>query len=180
VGLAWATVNTKEGIVNLITDVKPLGEDYTDHEAIVKLFQSYDMEIARVESKRIPTEMRAKGAFAGDGACVECHQAIHEQWMGTKHAHAFDILVGEGREFDRDCTPCHTTGFYEMGGFMSAAETPELKNVQCESCHGNSATHARTPIVRTPTNARNVCTSCHNEQQTPDFKFDAFWPKIDH
>ncbi len=180
VGLAWATVDTKEGIVNLVTDVKPLGEDYTDHEAIVKLFQSYDMEIARVESQRISTKMRATGAFAGDGACVECHQAIHEQWMGTKHARVFDILVREGREFDRDCTPCHTTGFYEIGGFLSAVDTPELRNVQCESCHGNSATHARTPIVRTPTTARNACTSCHNEQQTPDFEFETFWPKITH
>jgi len=180
VGLAWATASTKEGIVNLITDVRPLGEDYTDHEAIVKLFQSYDMEIARVESQRIPAEMRTKGAFAGDGACIECHQEVHEQWMGTKHAHAFDILVREGREFDRDCTPCHTTGFYEIGGFLSATDTPKLKNIQCESCHGNSANHARTPSVRTPTNARSVCTSCHNEEQTPDFKFETFWEKIAH
>jgi predicted CXXCH cytochrome family protein len=180
VGLAWATLDTKDGIVSLATDVRPLDEAYADHEAIVKLYRSYDMEIASVESQRISTGMPTESAFAGDGACKECHQAIYDQWLSTKHAHAFDILVREGREFDRDCTPCHTAGFHEIGGFMSAVDTPDLKNVQCESCHGNSAAHARTPIVKTPTNARNVCTSCHSEEQTPDFKFNTYWPKIAH
>jgi 2',3'-cyclic-nucleotide 2'-phosphodiesterase (5'-nucleotidase family) len=179
-GIAWATLDTKDGIVNLITDVQPLGEDYTDHEAIVKLFQTYDMEIARVESQRISTGIQARSTFAGGAACKECHQEIYDQWMSTKHAHAFDILVRESREFDRDCTPCHTTGFYEIGGYMSIVDTPELKNVQCESCHGSSAAHVRTPIVKTPTNARSVCRSCHNAEQTPDFKFDTYWPKIAH
>ena len=58
--------------------------------------------------------------------------------------------------------------------------TPELVNIQCESCHGHGGDHVGKPEIKTVMNARNVCTGCHNEEQTPDFDFEAFWARISH
>jgi 2',3'-cyclic-nucleotide 2'-phosphodiesterase (5'-nucleotidase family) len=177
-GAAWATVDPKNGIVDLVTGHQALTPEYTDHEGIVKLFQAYDLEIARFERGR--TTKLVTDPYAGAEACKPCHLDIHEQWVGTKHAHAFEILASRGREFDRDCTPCHTTGFYELGGFSTAADTPELKDIQCEACHGNGSAHTRTPVIKTPGNARAACTGCHTKEQTPDFSFSTYWPQIAH
>jgi predicted CXXCH cytochrome family protein len=67
-----------------------------------------------------------------------------------------------------------------MGGFMSMSETPNLVNIQCEACHGNSAQHSRSPKVKTPGNARAVCVGCHTEEQTESFAFETYWPRIAH
>lgn len=179
-GIAWGTFDPKKRTVDLVADVEGLTPDYVDHEAIVKLFQSYDMEIAREEQSKGGVSHRVGEAFAGADACTSCHLDVHDQWMGTKHAHAFEILDSQDREFDRDCTPCHTTGFFELGGFLSLTDTPKLKHVQCEACHGNSNAHVRNPVLKTPGNARTVCTSCHTKDQTPDFAFESSWPPIAH
>lgn len=184
VGVGWGTWVEGQGITDFQTDVEALTPEYGDHNAIVKLFQSYDVEIARKERARVSTALgkgrHSEHAFAGGDACVSCHESEYEQWTASKHAHAFDILTSRNREFDRDCTPCHTTGFYELGGFLSVTDTPELVHVQCEACHGNSAAHARNPDIKTPGNAQRVCRSCHTEDQTPGFAFENFWPKIAH
>jgi 2',3'-cyclic-nucleotide 2'-phosphodiesterase (5'-nucleotidase family) len=180
IGIAFATIDRKRGIVDFFADVEGLTTDYADHPAIVKLFQSYDIEIVRAEQSRAGVEGRTADAYAGAEACKSCHLETHNQWMSTKHAHAFDILESENREFDRDCTPCHTTGFYELGGFLSLTDTPNLIHVQCEMCHGNSSAHTRKPILKTPGNPRSVCTTCHTEEQTPDFAFETWWPRIAH
>ncbi|MDH3217794.1 MAG: multiheme c-type cytochrome, partial [Candidatus Krumholzibacteria bacterium] len=183
-GLASGTFDVRKGMVEFKSEVQPLTPDYHDHEAIVKLFQSYDMEIARREQARVSTGVLrgeyAKNPFVGADGCEPCHTDIYEQWSGTRHAHAFEILVEQEREYDRDCTPCHTTGFYELGGFLSLVETPNLTGVQCEVCHGNGSTHSGAPSVKTPGHARSVCKECHTAEQTPGFAFDKDWPQIAH
>lgn len=183
-GVAWGTLDAHNELIEFDAAVEPLSTDYSDHEAIVKLFQSYDMEIARKEKARVSTGVPqgelAKSPLVGAETCKECHPDIHEQWSGTAHAHAFEILERENRQFDRDCTPCHTTGFYELGGFLSLVDTPHLTDIQCEACHGNGATHSRNPDISTTGRARSVCTRCHTEEQTPGFSFDERWPLIAH
>jgi 2',3'-cyclic-nucleotide 2'-phosphodiesterase (5'-nucleotidase family) len=179
-GVAWATLDPKKGVVDFFADHEGLTTDYADHQAIVKLFQSYDMEVARAEQERPGIGERTGDPFAGSETCKSCHLETHNQWKGTKHGHAFDILTSQNRQFDRDCTPCHTTGFFELGGFLSFADTPELTHVQCEACHGNGSAHVRKPIIKTTGDAKGVCTSCHTEEQTPDFTFESKWPPIAH
>lgn len=183
IGTARAVVDP-EGVVDLTREITPLTIDYVDHESIVKLFQSYDMEVAQHERQRLEERMRIAGktkrSYTGVAACEPCHAEIVKQWQGTKHAHAFEILEEQNRQFDRDCTPCHTTGFYEIGGFLSVVETPELVGVQCEVCHGSGFDHVEDPTQRTKGDAKAICTSCHNEEQTPDFSFDEEWPLIAH
>ena len=179
-GVAYATLGKDARIASLSLAAVPLDKRFADDEAIAKLFQVYDLDIAARE-KVAPTVAEAaapKDRFVGANACRPCHAAFNDQWSQTPHAHAFETLAARGREFDRDCTPCHSTGFYHAGGFVSATATPELTAVQCESCHGNGAAHVRDPRVKTTADARSECRQCHTVDQTPDFEFDSFWAKL--
>jgi hypothetical protein len=184
-GIAYAVLGTDPRVSYILTDVTAMSNAYSDDEAIAKLFRSYDLSIAAKEKSSIPAGVREVQAgverpFVGADACKVCHEDIHDQWAGTKHSHAFEILVNESREYDRDCTPCHTTGFYKRGGFENVEATPDLIHVQCEACHGNGYEHSNDPDVATGTDARGVCVSCHNAEQSPDFDFGTWWPRIAH
>lgn len=184
-GIAYATIGADNRIASLQPDVVALSKAFTDDEAIEKLFRSYDLNIAAKEKSKLPVGVtrnrdELETRFVGADACQSCHEDIYTQWSGTAHASAFEILEHESREYDRDCTPCHTTGFYKLGGFEHLSVTPELVDVQCEACHGNGAAHVEDPDVKTDTDARSTCRQCHNAQQTPDFEFEAFWERIKH
>ncbi|MFQ5512560.1 MAG: multiheme c-type cytochrome [Candidatus Krumholzibacteriia bacterium] len=184
VGVARATVKRKEGIIDLVASLEVLDVDYEDHEAIVKLFQAYDMEIANQERARVtssvPSGEHIKNRFTAGEACRPCHTDIYDHWQDTQHGHAFATLQDKERQYDRDCTPCHTTGFYQIGGFLSIQETPGLVNVQCEACHGNGREHARNPELETEGTAHLMCKTCHTEDQSPGFQFPKWWARIKH
>ena len=77
-----------------------------------------------------------------------------------------------------------------MSGWVSAERTPLLKGNQCENCHGPGSRHAdrpddpefRRPMAMTAESARSnaFCTKCHDEDNSPHFKFDTFYPQIFH
>jgi 2',3'-cyclic-nucleotide 2'-phosphodiesterase (5'-nucleotidase family) len=184
-GVAFAVLGDDGRIKRLISNVTPLSNYYPDDEAVAKLFRSFDLNIAARETSGVPVgvlEARRgiSKPFEGAQECQACHEEIYAHWEESKHAHAFQILVDAQREYDRDCTPCHTTGFYKTGGFEGFNVTPDLINIQCEACHGNGAAHVADPDVRTDTDARGTCRSCHTVDQTPEFDFDTFWARIAH
>ena len=184
-GVAHAVLGTDGRIRSLVTQITPLSKLYPDDVAITKLFSAYDLDIAAKEKTDLPAAVFAarrglEDPFSGAAACQKCHADIDAQWKGTAHAHAFDVLTAQSRGYDLDCTPCHTTGFYERGGFERLAVTPDLANVQCESCHGNGSDHVADPKQKTPGDAPAACRNCHTVQQTPDFEFGAFWARIRH
>jgi len=184
-GVALATLGPDGRVATLGDATIPLSSRFQDDEGVAKLFESYDLDIAAKERAVIPTAMAnprslVKHPFKGAAACRECHEAIYDHWQGTRHAHAFEILVGESRQYDRDCTPCHTTGFYKKGGFESVDATPDLVGVQCEQCHGNGTEHAADPDKKLPERARDACHQCHTAERSPDFDFATFWPRIAH
>ncbi len=178
IGVANATLGGDKRVARVTNSVVGLDKTFADHEAVAKLFQAYDMDVVAREKAALPIGHAL--TFAGAQACRACHAPIFEQWKGTRHAHAFEVLTSQKREFDRDCTPCHTTGFFKQGGFINASATPHLSGVQCEACHGNGSEHAKTPSVKTDTIAKSTCRSCHTAEQTPEFDFATFWSRIDH
>jgi len=185
VGFAHAILDKNGRIRTLGAALTPLTKFFEDDEAITRLFESYDLNIRAKEELNVPVALVEKRAtirepFASAGACQPCHAEISAQWDTTAHAHAFDRLRAEAREFDRDCVPCHTTGFYKRGGFEHVNVTPELTGVQCEVCHGNGFHHVKDPKVKTATVPRTVCKGCHTADQTPDFEFEQFWARIHH
>jgi hypothetical protein len=119
-------------------------------------------------------------AFAGVETCSTCHQEEFEIWDKTGHAHAMATLERKKQQFDTECVGCHVVGF-QKGGFQSLVTTPQLANVQCESCHGPGKQHAENPgkgygFMQTPVG----CTQCHTQPNSPDFNFETYWPKVKH
>jgi 2',3'-cyclic-nucleotide 2'-phosphodiesterase (5'-nucleotidase family) len=184
-GVAHAVLNAERKIADLTVQQQPMSKAFIDDEAIVKLFKAYDIDIALKEKSTAPTGVTNPGQtvrkpFVADGKCRECHAEIADSWAASRHAAAFDILVEQSRDYDRDCTPCHTTGFYDVGGFVNAKSTPDLVHVQCESCHGNGFDHSSDPGRKTGKNAGATCAVCHTEQWTPSFDFSSKWQIIAH
>jgi hypothetical protein len=139
--------------------------------------------------------------YVGSAACKDCHPTAFGVWTKSKHSGAYSTLVGARnpslREFDAECIVCHTVGFRYQSGFASAAKTPNLKDVGCESCHGpceahvkrprNAAIHAlinpwKAPAGETPKamtarqlKIEGMCRECHDSEN--DVTWKAFLPK---
>ena len=184
-GFAFSVLDERKKIARLDSRVEPLHERLQDHAAVANIFAAYDLSIEAKEKSTVLDKQRERGAgrkkmFLGAESCRECHQEIFDQWQTTNHAHGYDILVAQSREFDRDCTPCHTTGFGQPGGFVSLTATPDLIHIQCESCHGFGADHAKTPETGMPADPAVACLGCHTASQSPNFIFEEKWSLIRH
>jgi hypothetical protein len=118
--------------------------------------------------------------YAGAGACLPCHGEIHASWKVTGHAGAFESLVKEQQDFNQDCVACHTLGFGRKGGFVNAKATPEFIDVQCEACHGPASRHIEDTARPYGTAGARSCLGCHDPENSPEFDYYAYWPKIQH
>lgn len=184
-GVAFAVLNEDRKIRSLATQFERLSDKFSEDEAVVKIFKSYGMSVFAKEKADLPPAIYeaqdgVKNPFPGSESCKDCHLVEFEQWLTTKHAGAFETLIGESRQTDRDCVPCHTTGFYKRGGFENLEKTPHLTGVGCESCHGNGHDHGVNPETATATKPETTCRGCHTDEWTPDFDFAVFWGRIQH
>lgn len=148
--------------------------------------------------------------FAGSKACGECHTRAYATWENTPHAHATETLVklSPQRHFDPECLSCHATGwepqryFPFASGFLGLKETPHLTANGCENCHGPGSNHAAKETalqageideddaqieflrdkmrVTVAEAAKNGCVQCHDQDNSPEFKFETYWPKVKH
>ncbi|WP_165075184.1 multiheme c-type cytochrome [Paludisphaera rhizosphaerae] len=136
----------------------------------------------------------APGAkFVGAESCNQCHPNTFLKWSTTKHAQAFTKLEHDPKPnviFDAECITCHTTGFEYNSGWKSAEATPNLKGNQCENCHGPASKHVAEPdnlayrsalkLTIEQAERNRVCYRCHDEDNSPKFKFEEYWPKVEH
>jgi hypothetical protein len=144
-----------------------------------------------------------EGQFAGALSCKECHPTAYGIWSKTKHAHATETLtkLDPPRQYDAECISCHSTGWDPQGyfpyvsGFDSLETTAKLVGNSCENCHGPGAAHIaaekgkvaakratqRTAMQLTAGLAKaNICGDCHDHDNSPDFDFEKYWPKVQH
>ena len=144
--------------------------------------------------------------FAGSASCQECHPTAHGIWSKTPHAHATDTLVklDPPRQYDPECISCHSTGWnaqeyypYETG-FLGLDSTPLLVGNGCENCHGPAAAHVaaekatganrnatqratlRAGLKLTSATVEQSCLKCHDEDNSTEFDFKKYWPKVEH
>ena len=116
------------------------------------------------------------GDYKGYEACEMCHGDLVAGWKTTPHARAFEDLKKQGEEKQENpgCVQCHVVAYGKDGGFIDMELTPELKDVQCESCHGPGKTHTETfsagDIVGKP--GEDVCRQCHTEGQDKNFDYE--------
>lgn len=127
--------------------------------------------------------------YAGEQACVSCHANAHKVGLASAHAHAYITLAKKGSEYDPECLRCHTVGYGAKDGFLNLKTTPQLSDVQCESCHGRGSLHiaavqagktGRAAVASLRAVTPNSCVRCHDVENSADFHYATFWPKIKH
>jgi|LSQX01.2.fsa_nt_gb 2',3'-cyclic-nucleotide 2'-phosphodiesterase (5'-nucleotidase family) len=175
-----------------------LDRAYEESPAIVKLFDEYNAEVAafyieqrlkmrdeldkKIRARGLdPDEMRERNKrYAGHAACKSCHEAAYDVWKSSRHSTAINTLKKTKQEYDPECVGCHTTGRDQLSGFVNMKETPELANVQCESCHGAGKAHVAKPAAGYGVTGEDNCRSCHTDELDPDFDYEVMWKKIAH
>ncbi len=143
------------------------------------------------------------GKFVGSDKCKSCHEESYKVWKKSGHAKAYQTLeeVAPPRNFDPECVSCHVVGWHPTkffpyeGGYQSKEKTPQLINTGCETCHGPGGEHVkaetggdtalqeklRQAVVLTKEEAKKgQCVTCHDLDNSPDFKFDLYWPHVEH
>ncbi len=147
--------------------------------------------------------------FVGAEKCGECHTKAFDFWKHTPHAHALDTLtkLDPARNFDPECLSCHVTGWDPehnspyRGGYQTLDATPKLAQNGCENCHGPGSAHVaaeegaagvndkqkaglRAAMHIAPeiqnTKDQNNCRKCHDGDNSLNFKFETYWPKVEH
>ena len=116
----------------------------------------------------------------GAAACRTCHEREYQDWLGSPHARAWEMLEPADRA-DPRCLGCHTT-----------ANRDGHRGVQCESCHGGARDWWPDFVMRDPHLARalgmrsgaeaGTCARCHTPE-TPSiepFDLKRALPRVDH
>jgi 2',3'-cyclic-nucleotide 2'-phosphodiesterase (5'-nucleotidase family) len=150
-----------------------------------EMTQLYDVYNAGVEELFMATlaakrKQKQNRVYATDQTCLTCHAKEHDLWSKTGHSRAYAALEETNKSFDPECLVCHTTGFSQPGGFISEIDTPKLKNVQCEMCHGARLEHIQNPQEGFAGDAKAACGKCHVKKHSPKFNFSKYWPRIRH
>lgn len=111
-----------------------------------------------------------KAEYVGVKKCKMCHPEAFKTYAMQGHAKAWDALSAEEKK-KPECIKCHVTGFGKPGGYSDDSTTPDMVNVQCESCHGPGSEHIKAPKDQKKAAINkgdgSACLTCHN----PHVKF---------
>jgi nitrate/TMAO reductase-like tetraheme cytochrome c subunit len=157
-----------------------LGPEVGEKPEVLKLVKSFEdgfnekirkeeLENAKKQAAMHPSE--AADHYLGSEVCVRCHADEGAQWKTTAHSAAWATLQEVKKDATPECIPCHVVGFNKPGGFVNGTSTPQLGNVQCESCHGMGTQHNAFAANPTQLN-ESTCKQCHNPERDPDFNFE--------
>jgi hypothetical protein len=126
-----------------------------------------------------PPPVPGKPSYVGIAACTTCHKPERAFWDTTRHAHAYETLSSQSKEFNLDCVSCHVTGYDQPGG-SSVTHVDLLKDVECEVCHGPGSAHAAKPKVEMPRKepGPEVCVTCHHSPHVEQFDAKAKMAEI--
>ena len=165
----------------------PLSKTIPDAKRLAAWYKEYNTRVKDDYEKGVQLAKAAQSGtspYAGAQVCQSCHVAEHKTWQGSRHGHAYDTLRRVNKAFDPNCIVCHTVGFNKPGGFIDNDTTPQLSNVQCESCHGAAQAHATSggtqPVANIDWPREKMCGQCHTQAHSPSFNVDVYWPKIQH
>ncbi len=121
--------------------------------------------------------------YSGVAVCQTCHSNAniggiqYTQWQGTLHAVAYDSVAVI--QNNPNCLPCHTTGwntqlanggfddFYPPATANDSTKVQQLKNVQCESCHGPVQLGVNHGMESTINFTAERCGECHQAAHHP-------------
>lgn len=192
--------------------------DKVNGHKIIELMEAYTAELKKGNFlKRVPQTRHLMQVqmpdpaptYVGSQACKACHKSAFKVWENSDHHKAYQTLAKAERpalrQYDPECVVCHTVGFGYQGGFVDAEQTPKLKDVGCESCHGPASEHVKNkenaawyPLLnpwKAPANETAAdkekrllridlfCQKCHDIDNDVTWAHGGFskkWPKIAH
>lgn len=146
-------------------------EDLPLDKSLVQLYKTYQQWVKQENLlEKQPRFVLPNGLeYVGSESCSTCHEYEYEKWSSRAHAHAFAILERVGSAFDPECVICHVVGAEYEGGFISASDTPHLRNVGCENCHGPGSEHINTAGAVETTEPKSKCIDCHTPDQSANY-----------
>lgn len=155
---------------NFTNTLTPMDDKIAKNVEIEGMIKKYKDALTDLNSGKPGQAVReaAQKTYLGEAACAVCHPRQDAFWKGTRHARAYETLVKKNSHLDLECIGCHTTGYGTPGGFTLGLERPDLRNVQCEACHGPGARHTGKGDIRWVMDA-SVCGGCHNVERDPRF-----------
>lgn len=173
VGKLQITPGKSPNAVKLNYKAVPVVETLPQADALVELYKMYQ-QLVKEENllEKYPRYVLPDGQqYMGSENCRICHEHKYnyEKWSQKAHAHAYQTLVNVGSQHDPECVICHVVGMEYESGFVSEYETPHLKNVGCEACHGPASEHIKN-LGETKTPELELdCTRCHTQENSPNF-----------
>lgn len=173
-------------IVHWEHEVIPLPESVPDAPGMATWYAGYTQALRQDYAERVARDKQAAGesAYLGSEGCAACHGQAHAVWKGSDHARAFVALDEVDKSFDANCIGCHTVGFGQSGGFVDPETSGHLLHVGCEACHGAGKSHAASGgtagFGSGPKPGPQTCVQCHNRVHSPSFRFESYWPRVQH
>jgi hypothetical protein len=157
--------------LNLSFSYVPVTEDLKPDGSLVELYKAYQQFVrdARLLENHPRYPLPNGLEYTGSESCRPCHSYEYEKWSTQKHAHAYATLEREGSQYDPECIVCHVVGLEYETGFISEQQTPHLKNVGCENCHGPGSKHIKNPLQEKTTLPMSDCTDCHTPEHSGGF-----------
>ncbi len=149
-----------------------------EHKQIIDGLMKEQAAARAAAMKQKSDESYTERCLGVEESCVRCHKEQYDQWQTTAHSHAFTTLQEAFQSTNPECVRCHTT--CQMGlATDGSQDVPEnLRNVQCEACHGMGTEHARDGSYGTI--RVETCLACHDKENSPDFDLATYLPKVTH
>jgi 2',3'-cyclic-nucleotide 2'-phosphodiesterase (5'-nucleotidase family) len=173
-----------DGTKTATNTLVPLGSKIANDANVKAMIDEYNQEVNKLyTSAAAGTAATEETVTPRSNKCNECHAEAYEIWQKSAHAKAFQTLIDKGKQFNPDCLACHTTLFEEAGGFTMQAQQKELRDVQCENCHGDKAAHLEDPsVVSKAAPDVKTCLKCHTEYRSAGFEknYAQKWEMIKH
>lgn len=162
----------------------PVAEALPLDESLVQLYKTYQYWVKDENLlEKQPRFVLPDGLeYVGSKSCLPCHEYEYQKWSSKAHAHAVATLEKIGSAFDPECVICHVVGAEYQSGFISLLDTPHLKDVGCENCHGPGSEHISTAGAVETTEPKSKCIDCHTPEQSAEYagNENLYFKKIIH
>ena len=183
IGRANLFIDGADGRVMAIdVGITTLGDDVQDDEGMLARVEQYKKDLEEFKLAKRADFPRTKGSdkesYLGERACMSCHEEAFKVYQDSPHRAAFSTIRNKGQSFEPECLSCHTTGYQYKNGYSDDPPFSKLINVQCEACHGYGSQHARDG--KWVAQAKDSCTICHDQKNSPEFDYATYWEKIKH
>ena len=168
-------------VADYLYSLAPMTAEIPSDTAILAIIEEYEHAFFKDKKARPHITRYADSLDVLEPeTCMECHQEQYDQWAGTDHANAFEIIEQRKKVYNPGCLSCHTTAYGHKDGFVTAESTPQWKNIGCSECHYMEGAHLTEPERRPVPVSEPVCIRCHTKRNSPDFDNEEYVRSVRH